>query len=38
MRFAYFILGRILFEVMDWDAISDDDLIGGFSISIQAWR
>ena len=27
--------GRILFEVMDWDALTDDDLIGGFSISVQ---
>ena len=26
--------GRLLFEVYDWDAMTDDDLIGGFSISI----
>ena len=27
--------GRLLFEVYDWDSMSDDDLIGGFSISIK---
>lgn len=27
--------GRLLFEVYDWDAMTDDDLIGGFSISIK---
>jgi hypothetical protein len=27
--------GRILIEVFDWDALTEDDLIGGFSISFQ---